>query len=118
MRKLPVPGDAVQFVDAKGTVHNGLITACWAGTKQNPETQKWDIPITTVEEYQAQPGYAGRMPCVNLVIVDDDVNKTDSYGRQVAPRITSCSHKSMQNAHGYYWKWPEEELNPYTAPLT
>ncbi len=33
--------------------------------------------------------------CINVVIVSDDVNQTDTYGRQIQ-RHTSVMHKSCQ----------------------
>ncbi len=45
--------------------------------------------------------------CVNLVFVSDDDLRTDNYGRQVERRSSSV-HKSRQEAHGNYWKLPDE----------
>ena len=53
--------------------------------------------------------------CINVVIVSVDVNKQDNYGRQTERR-TSCSHKTLTNVHGFYWRFPEEEPNPYVPP--
>lgn len=46
--------------------------------------------------------------CVNLVFVSQDEAKSDTYGRQIE-RNTSCSHQSIQQAPGNYWRYPEEE---------
>lgn len=53
--------------------------------------------------------------CINVVIVSGDENKTDGYGRQIERR-TSCVHKLTQKVHGFYWRFPEEEPNPYVPP--
>jgi ribosomal protein L35AE/L33A len=47
--------------------------------------------------------------CINLVIVLDDENQYDSYGRKVYKGNTSVMHGSIQQAHGWYWLWPGEE---------
>lgn len=54
--------------------------------------------------------------CVNVVFVSDNESESDTYGRQIK-RQTSLVHKTLQPAHGWYWRWPEEELNPIQAPM-
>lgn len=46
--------------------------------------------------------------CVNVVVVSRDTNRRDSYGQQIE-RVTSCVHKTMNEAHGNYWRFPDEE---------
>ena len=53
--------------------------------------------------------------CINVVIVALDESKQDGYGRQIE-RKTSCSHKSIMNVHGFYWRFEDEEPNPYVPP--
>lgn len=53
--------------------------------------------------------------CINLLVVCSDSTMTDQYGRQIA-RVSSCSHVSPQQAYGSYWRWEDEEPNPYTPP--
>lgn len=53
--------------------------------------------------------------CINLVITSPDESKTDQYGRQIERR-TSCSYKSQMHVHGWYWRFSEDEPNPYTPP--
>ncbi len=72
----PKVGDTVTYFDEHGKPHNALVTANW-GT--------------------------GSTPSINLVWIDSDETKTDSYGRQIA-RNTSVVHKSNQSAHGCYWQ--------------
>jgi len=55
--------------------------------------------------------------CVNLVLVSGDEKKEDQYGRQIE-RETSCSHKSVQPVHGNYWRFEDEEPNPYREPMS
>lgn len=54
--------------------------------------------------------------CINVVIVSADESKTDPYGRQI-DRRTSCAHKSVNVVHGFYWRFPDEEPNPYVPPI-
>lgn len=54
--------------------------------------------------------------CVNIVYVSSDENRKDSYGRQLE-RETSLVHVSQSEVHGFYWRFHEEERNPYKAPL-
>jgi hypothetical protein len=42
-------------------------------------------------------------PSINVVIVNDDENQTDTYGRKIE-RFTSVVHQANQWAHGNYWK--------------
>ena len=44
---------------------------------------------------------------VNVVFTTADETKTDSYGAQLE-RMTSCVHKHLTSAPGYFWHWPEE----------
>lgn len=53
--------------------------------------------------------------CINVVFVSSDENRRDEYGRQIE-RATSCTHASLQKVHGFYWRMPDEEPNPYVAP--
>jgi hypothetical protein len=55
--------------------------------------------------------------CVNLVFVSGDEAKKDQYGRQIE-RETSVQHKSVQGVHGNYWRFPDEEPNPYHEPAS
>jgi hypothetical protein len=53
--------------------------------------------------------------CINVVFVSGDESKQDSYGRQIE-RATSCSYKTTMNVHGFYWRFVDDEPNPYIAP--
>lgn len=79
-------GDCVHYVDPVGRPANALVTAVWSPT------------------------------CINVVLISDDSNKTDSYGRQIE-RYTSVCHKSNSPVHGNYFKHHDEELNPIVQPL-
>lgn len=53
--------------------------------------------------------------CINVVIVSGDETKQDSYGRQIERR-TSCSYKTQNAVHGFYWRYPDDEPNEYKRP--
>ncbi len=72
-------GDTVVYVDPVAVEHDALLTAIWGPTDNSDN-----------------------LPSVNLVFVDGDKTKTDSYGRQIA-RQTSVVHQTRQAAHGNYW---------------
>lgn len=78
----------VVFHDPSGKPHNALVTAVWSG-----------LPIG----------------CINVVVVSSDENKGDQYGRQIE-RYTSLCHKDYTKVHGFYWRFSDEEPNPYVAP--
>ena len=54
--------------------------------------------------------------CINLVVVSSDENKKDDCGRQIE-RHTSSSYKGVSNVHGFYWRFEDEEPNPYIPPV-
>lgn len=47
--------------------------------------------------------------CVNILFVVDDVNQNDNYGRKIDRSQTSLMHGNVQQAHGRFWLWPNEE---------
>ena len=53
--------------------------------------------------------------CINVVFVSQDENRRDDCGRQIE-RQTSATHKGTQKVHGFYWRFPDEEPNPYVPP--
>lgn len=83
-------GAHVIYFDEFGEPHDALVTIWWMG-------------VAEIKDYRAENGEPG----CNVVFVEDDVKKEDSYGRQIN-RATSVVHKSKQNAHGFKWCWPSE----------
>lgn len=47
--------------------------------------------------------------CCNLVFVVTDAAKKDPYGQQIERRSSSV-HKSMQQAPGNFWRFPDEVI--------
>lgn len=81
----PEVGDVIVYHDPVGTPFNALVICTWSSL------------------------------CLNLVTIEDDPARDDSYGRQIR-RITSCNHKSVMPVHGNYWRWPREEPSPIVEP--
>jgi hypothetical protein len=84
--RTPEIGEFVVFHDSNGRPHNGLVLCVHSAT------------------------------CINLVHVESDEARQDTYGRQT-DHPTSISHGSQEQVHGFYWRYPEEEPNPYKEPL-
>ena len=78
-------GQRVVYVDKYGKPRDALVTQWWHQSKEVPDSDA----------------------SVNLVFISSDVQKDDTYGRQLE-RETSVVHKSNQSAHGFYWCWPDE----------
>ncbi|MEW6212313.1 MAG: hypothetical protein AB1631_28555 [Acidobacteriota bacterium] len=91
--KAPEVRQHVIYCDSRGMDHDAIVTIVWPNM-----------------------GGAGK-PGVNLVYVSNDEARQDSYGRQIE-RATSVSHRSVMNVHGNYWRYTDEERNPYTPPQT
>lgn len=53
--------------------------------------------------------------CVNVVFVTRDESKSDTYGKQIE-RNTSCNHQRQHEAHGNYWRYPEDEPKATEVP--
>lgn len=87
-------GDSVIFVDAHGVERPALLTAVHGVT---PEIAK------NYPEYYKDFDFEAQKPSVNLIIISDDENKRDPYGRQIE-RHSSVVHQVNQFAHGNYWK--------------
>lgn len=70
-------GSLVVYVDSLGRERPALVTNCFGPLEGNPS--------------------------INVVVVNDDENQTDTYGRKIE-RFTSVTHQVNQYAHGNYWK--------------
>ena len=84
-----VVGAHVVYVDPVAGQHQAMVTAVWGDPK--------DCPL------------------INVVYVDPDVSRTDSYGRQIS-RSTSLCHRSNSNVHGNYYMMPDDTPNPVVQP--
>lgn len=50
-------------------------------------------------------------PCVNLVVIADNEDAQDQYGRQIDDRHTSIVHHSDNTAIGYCYRFVDEEID-------
>jgi len=82
-------GAHVKFIDEHRKAHDALILIWWHPYRD-----------------PAHPSESGEPGC-NLVLVDPDPQKEDSYGRQI-DRKTSLVHLSNNPGKGYCWCWPDE----------
>lgn len=85
--RMPEVGQVVVWHDPRGRAFNALVTCVWTAT------------------------------CLNLVIISDDEERKDAYGRQIE-RHTSQVHKSQVPVHGAYWRFWDETPNAYTPPVS
>lgn len=92
-------GGVVIYCDQVGNDHDAVLTAVWSHG-------------TVDEHIKAYGDY----PLVNLVFVSGDESKQDSYGRQIE-RATSVQHVAPNLPHGFYWRFPDEDRQPYTPPM-
>ena len=95
---------AIIYVDSKGERHAAIVTSWWGA-----EGASYDGPVFGNPPLGAPDGYVSPTgePGVNLVFIEDDAMRKDTYGRQIS-RATSVVHKSKQPAHGNFWCWPDE----------
>lgn len=82
-------GDSIVFVDSHGVDHDALVTAVHGEARE-------------IQMYGSNEKIWWE-PCINLVFVSTDENKTDPYGRQLE-RHTSVGHQSTSTAHGMFYK--------------
>jgi hypothetical protein len=50
-------------------------------------------------------------PCINLVVVSENENAQDQYGRQIDERHTSVVHWSSSSAIGYCYRFADERVD-------
>jgi hypothetical protein len=86
-------GDHVIVFDSHGQKHNGIVTRIHTAYGMSPEEHR--------EKYSA-------WPCINVVFVSDDPERTDSYGQQIE-RYSSFSHRAPGMPNGMNFLWPDEE---------
>lgn len=87
----PEVGDAVVYFDEYRRECNALLEAVHGEVSGTDETNWWT-------------------PCVNLIYISPETDKTDGYGRQ-KDHMSSCTHVSQQHPPvGNYWCFPEELL--------
>lgn len=82
-------GDHVKVRDEHGDYHDALVTNHWGAGRR------------TLKEGES-------LPTINVLYVSNDPAKRDPYGNQIE-RLSSCVHKTMTDAPGRYWFFPDEQ---------
>ncbi|QPB08612.1 hypothetical protein [Vibrio phage Va2] len=93
-----VNGQTVKFMDSNRVLRDALVTAVHG------------------EIYYNESGEPEYYPCVNLVVVSEDMRKQDQYGMQLE-RETSVTHRSSNAYHekvngipiGMTWQFEDEK---------
>ena len=91
-------GDNVIWYDRYGRPRPALVQAI-----HGDETMKrYDRYVNPhFPDMEPKSGIVGA-PSINVVIISDNPDKSDSYGRQIEHE-TSVPHREDQRAHGYFW---------------
>ena len=108
--------------DAQGRMVVAKRKAAGELTEEEKASGKWEIdshdpPIFAYEVDESgchacdyvQPGE--HWPCVNLVVVSDNEDAQDQYGRQVDDRHTSIVHWTDSSAQGYCFRFADEKVD-------
>lgn len=119
-------GGVVVFIDAHRAEHSALVTAIHGDPlgravmprripKENPKLGEDTYEYETDEEGIILNDYGpvgeGGWPCINLLIVSPNPDCQDQYGRQLE-RESSVVHQADSSAHGYCFRFTNEELDP------
>ncbi len=92
-------GQSATFVDPTGVEHCAVVTSVFGHASK----EAWEAHMRAAGHDPATLDHGWRPPSINVVYVESDASKTDSYGRQIA-RATSVPHESVQPAHGLKWR--------------
>jgi len=139
MRHLKIGGHVV-FIDEHRRNRDALVTAIhgdpdgrpmtWPRKPANELTEeekasgKWrvDTHMPPIYAYQVdengedvieygEPGT--EWPCINLVVVSDNEDAQDQYGRQIDERYSSVTHWEGNTAHGYCYRFADEVVEEH-----
>ncbi|MHB8603880.1 MAG: hypothetical protein ACYDCK_01390 [Thermoplasmatota archaeon] len=89
------------YTDTLGEDHNAIVTAVHDG--QRDPTQPWGANAKPGTPSDSPSAY-GSAPGLNVVYVEPDAARSDSYGRQINRSATSIVHQSQNMAHGNKWR--------------
>ena len=131
-------GMHVVFIDAHRKERDALLTAIHGDpqgrtshslrkdvrrlSSEEKESGKWRIDNNTPPIYAYQIDEEGNYlveygepgenwPCVNLLVVSNNEEAQDQYGRQVDDRHTSVVHQGDSTAVGYCFRLADEKTN-------
>lgn len=97
-------GCRVIFFDSHRQAHEGIVTNWFHGGSDGQTVAEWLAENTFGRT-------ANNLPCCNIVWVSDDVDRKDSYGRQLERQTSTPYGRSMGSIPflGMCWCWPDEE---------
>jgi len=128
-------GMHVVFIDSLRRERDALITGIWGDplgrmvvasrkaarelTEEERASGRWREDSNTPPIYAYEHGEDGlpiveylepgeHWPCINLVVISENENAEDQYGRQVDERPTSVVHQGDSTAVGYCWRFADE----------
>jgi len=109
------------FVDADREERDALLICIHGNPKgeayQQPKFDERGQFIYEDGHILYEEGMRHRWPCINLVVVDKNTGAKDQYGRQtIKEGVTSVVHWTDSSAHGFCWRFPDEEITGLAAP--
>lgn len=90
-------GDNVLWYDRHGRPRAALVQAIHGNATIKRYTYYSNPP-----QYPTPVGKWVNPPSINVALISDNEDKTDSYGRQIEHE-TSVPHHQDQQARGYFW---------------
>lgn len=131
-------GMHVVFIDAHRRERDALLTAihgdpqgrlCISSrksanelTEEEKASGRWQVDAHSPPIYAYEHDEDGKMvvdyrepgqhwPCVNLLVISDNEDAQDQYGRQIDERHTSIVHHSDSTAIGYCYRFADEAVD-------
>ena len=91
-------------------------------TEEEKSSGKWHVDSHSPPIYAYEHGDDGlpvveyreagkHWPCINLVVISDNKEAQDQYGRQIDDRHTSVVHQGDSTAVGYCYRFADEQTN-------
>jgi len=131
-------GQHIVFIDAHRRERDALLTAIHGDpqgrmtissrksaaelTEEEKASGKWQVDSHDPPIYAYEVDDKGQMvveykepgehwPCVNLVVISENGDAQDQYGRQIDERHTSIVHWNDSTAVGYCFRFADEEVD-------
>jgi len=108
--------------DPQGRMVYSIRKAAQELTKEEKDSGEWALDANTPPLYAYRVNEDGsyvtesrepgeHWPCINLVVVSDNENAQDQYGRQIDERFSSIVYQGDSTAVGYCYRFGDEETN-------
>ena len=131
-------GMHVVFIDSHRRERDALVTAIHGDplgrlvvpsrkaakelTEEEKASGRWELDVHSPPIYAYEHGEDGlpvvehrepgkHWPCINLVVISDNKEAQDQYGRQIDDRHTSVVHQGDSTAVGYCYRFADEGTN-------